>query len=103
MSNRSKTVKAVLNDLHTELANVLTRAVQGVEVEQEDPETGEKIVVRVEAPAAILNVARQFLKDNGIDAQAAPGSPMGRLSEAANGNPKMPAFEDEEDNLGRPN
>lgn len=31
--------------------------------------------------AAILNVARQFVKDNGIEAIAAPGSPLGNLTD----------------------
>jgi hypothetical protein len=40
------------------------------------------LVNRIEngtATAADLNVARAFLKDNGISAVAAPGSPMGTL------------------------
>ena len=34
-----------------------------------------------EAKAADLNVARQFLKDNGVDALAVPGSPLKALEE----------------------
>jgi len=31
--------------------------------------------------AAILNVIRQFVKDNGVDAVAAPGSALGTLAD----------------------
>jgi stage V sporulation protein SpoVS len=31
--------------------------------------------------AAILNVARQFVKDNGIEAVIVPGSPAGKLAD----------------------
>ena len=39
-------------------------------------------------PAAILNVARQFLKDNKIEAVAAQGSPLADLAD-------LPVFEDD--------
>ena len=32
-----------------------------------------------EAAPALLNVARQFLRDNGIESLALPGSPLGDL------------------------
>jgi len=31
--------------------------------------------------AAILNVIRQFVKDNGVDALPVPGSPLGQLAD----------------------
>lgn len=44
---------------------------------------GEELVARVlsgKATPADLNVARQFLKDNGIDAIAREGSPLRKLA-----------------------
>jgi hypothetical protein len=56
--------KAAMEALHGELAKVLTGAIrEGVMVT--DKETGE--THKNPAPAAILSVARQFLKDNNID------------------------------------
>ena len=51
-----------LKDLHEELAKVLLERVK-------DPD----------AKSADLNVARQFLKDNSIDAVPAKGSPLEEL------------------------
>jgi hypothetical protein len=54
-----------LHDLHSELAKVLAKAIkEGVPMK--DEESG--VVHNAPAPAAILNVARQFLKDNNIQA-----------------------------------
>lgn len=54
-----------LQDLHSELAKVLSKAIrEGISVK--DDTTGQ--VSKEPAPAAILNVARQFLKDNNIQA-----------------------------------
>ena len=56
--------KDAMEALHGELAKVLTGAIrEGVVVV--DKETGESH--KNPAPAAILSVARQFLKDNNID------------------------------------
>lgn len=42
--------------------------------------------------ASILNVARQFLKDNGIDVAATPpGSPLGKLADKVSEFPFDPA------------
>lgn len=42
--------------------------------------------------ASILNVARQFLKDNGIDVAAAPpGTPLGKLADKVSEFPFDPA------------
>ena len=52
-----------LEELHGELARVLAKAIkEGIPMK--DDTTGE--VTKAPAPAAILNVARQFLKDNNI-------------------------------------
>lgn len=75
-----KADEVIMDSLHGSLATVLKEALQGTI----DPETGAKIP----APAAILSVARQFLKDNGIDAVAKKGS---ALSELAN----LPEFDDD--------
>jgi hypothetical protein len=53
-----------LNDLHEMLAQQLLSMIRGGD-----------------ASAAVLNVARQFLKDNNIDADAKAGSPMKALEE----------------------
>ena len=76
----NKADEVIMDSLHGTLANVLKEALQGTI----DPETGNKIP----APAAILSVARQFLKDNGIDAVAKKGSPLAELA-------GLPEFEDE--------
>ena len=55
-----------MESLHGSLAKKLEELLEGV-----DGET--------KGAAAILNVARQFLKDNGIDAAAPPGSPLDNL------------------------
>lgn len=73
----SKASEDALGDLHAQLARVLESALQKV-----DPETG--------LPAAnILNVARQFLKDNHIE--VGPGANKGALQGLAG----LPVFEDE--------
>lgn len=67
MSNKSRTGKAsraIMESLHGTLARELTNVIKnGVEVVTEDGE-----VVLRRPPAAMLNVARQFLKDNKIEA-----------------------------------
>lgn len=59
--------RAALESLHAKLAQVLVDALDA-------PSEGG-------TPAALLNVARQFLKDNSIDAPALPGTPTGQLKE----------------------
>lgn len=70
-----------LAGLHGQLAKVLKDAISKDYV---DPNTGEELP----PPAAILNVARQFLKDNKIEAINAVGSPLHDLSD-------LPIFEDD--------
>lgn len=43
-----------------------------------------------EASASDLNVARQLLKDNGIESLRTPDNPLGQLAQA------LPEFEDDE-------
>jgi hypothetical protein len=74
MTNKRATEEA-LSELHAELAGVLKKAVQ-----YRDPDT--------QMPqAALLNVARQFLKDNKIESQAPAGSPLRDLAD-------LPEFDD---------
>lgn len=77
----NKADEKALAGLHGKLANVLKEA---LDQDYLDPETGAKLP----PPAAILNVARQFLKDNKIEATAAEGSPLHSLAD-------LPVFEDE--------
>jgi len=78
----SRASEKVLNDLHTKLAEVLKDALQ----DKNDPETGEKLPPN----AAILNVARQFLKDNKIEAGLVnTDSAIGSLAD-------LPVFDDDE-------
>lgn len=74
----SKADEKALVGLHGRLAEVLKDALG----DQFD-ENGNKLPPN----AAILNVARQFLKDNKIEAVPAKGSPMGDLSD-------LPIFDD---------
>lgn len=71
--------KAALEQLHTKVAEALSEALKT---------TGEG-----GPSAAILNVARQFLKDNGIDAPALPGTPTGAVAEKMKDYPFNPADE----------
>lgn len=77
----NKADEKALGSLHGKLAEVLKEALSQDYV---DPDTG----VKLPPPAAILNVARQFLKDNKIEAIAAEGSPLADLAD-------LPIFEDE--------
>lgn len=70
-----------LAGLHGQLAKVLKDAISK---QYTDPATGEELP----PPAAILNVARQFLKDNKIEAINAEGSPLHDLAD-------LPVFEDD--------
>lgn len=70
-----------LASLHGQLAKVLTEAISKDYI---DPDSG----LSIPPPAAILNVARQFLKDNKIEAVAAEGSPLHSLAD-------LPIFEDD--------
>jgi len=67
--SKQRASEGTLSELHAELAKVLVKAVQF-----RDPETGQP-------QAALLNVARQFLKDNKIESEAPKGSPLGDLAD----------------------
>lgn len=54
---------ALMDALLDELTSQIKDGTTGV-----DKDTGE--IVKSSAPAALLNVARQFLKDNGVDVPA---------------------------------
>ena len=81
-----KATEKALGGLHARLAEVLKDSLQ----DKFDPETGEKMPPN----AAILNVARQFLKDNKIEAVPAHGTPLHGLSD-------LPVF-DEDDGFQLP-
>lgn len=76
----NKADEKALGSLHGKLAEVLKETLSQ---DFTDPETGLSM-----PPAAILNVARQFLKDNKIEAVAASGSPLADLAD-------LPVFEDD--------
>lgn len=59
----SKATNEILNELHGALAKELMKRIKDGT-----------------ASPADLNAARQFLKDNGIEAQAVPGSPLDNLA-----------------------
>jgi hypothetical protein len=77
----NKADEQALGGLHGKLAEVLADAIS------QDYGTDD-MGVKLPPPAAILNVARQFLKDNKIEAVAAPGTPLHDLAD-------LPVFEDE--------
>lgn len=79
-----------LQDLHSQLANVLISALNNGEVEV-DKETGAKALVP--ASPAMLNVARQFLKDNDIKAMVVPESPLDKLGKAVSRHANTLPFE----------
>lgn len=68
MTASTETMAALHEALAKDLADRLRN---GEQVVTKDGE-----VVTVKPPAATLNVVRQFLKDNGIEAIATRGSPM---------------------------
>lgn len=74
----SKADTEKLEALHGNLADTLSTAISAA-----DPTD--------KGFAALLNVARQFLKDNKIEATAAPGSPVGDLAKKVSQYPFDPA------------
>ena len=69
-----------LSDLHAELARVLKL---GLEFRDEEGKPN----------PALLNVARQFLKDNKIESEAPKGSALGDLDD-------LPVFDDDTPDAG---
>lgn len=70
--------KGKLESLHDKLATVLADALDEI-----DP--------KEKGTAAVLNVARQFLKDNNVEAAPREGQPMGRLADKVSEFPFDPA------------
>lgn len=67
--------KKVIEDLHEALANAFTKIVkEGVQVTDKEGN-----LVTLTTPASYLNVARQFVKDNDVQAAPLPGTPLGNL------------------------
>lgn len=84
---KDRASEEALSNLHAEFAKVLTDGItNGMEVANE-----EGMLVRVPATPAYLNVVRQFLKDNKIEAIPAKDSPLGVLAGS------LPSFEEEID------
>ena len=75
--NRDEVLEGIFNDLAKALKNGVTYV---------DPETGQP-------QASLLNVARQFLKDNKFEGKPVQGTPLGDLSD-------LPVFEDLHQNDG---
>jgi hypothetical protein len=85
--------RAQLEKLHEALAKVLTVALEdGVQVVDRDGN-----VSTATAPAAYLKEAREFLKDNKIEAIATAGTPLSRLASVV----PFPG-ENHEENVGKP-
>lgn len=75
MTKSNRASEDALDALHSELASVLTK---GLAIRDDE---GRPI-------AALLNVARQFLKDNHVDGAPLPNTPLGELA-------GLPEFDDE--------
>lgn len=74
----SKAKNTELEALHGTLARKLSDLLDGIDGE-------------AKGAAAILNVARQFLKDNNIEAELVPGSDLDNLKKRATQFPFDPA------------
>lgn len=68
-----------LSTLHTKLALVLADAIENGEKAKDE----EGNLISVTPSPALLNVARQFLKDNDIKAKVVEDSPLDKLAKAA--------------------
>jgi hypothetical protein len=68
--------KELMERLHGALAKEFeTMLTEGITVTDKEGNA-----IKTSAPAATLNVIRQFLKDNGVEALAAPGTPLGNVA-----------------------
>jgi hypothetical protein len=85
MSTTDKTPKTAsedaLGELHNELAKILSKSLKKRYKDKEGND--------IPPPAQILNVARQFLKDNRIEALPVPGSALEELAD-------LPVFEEDD-------
>lgn len=70
----SKASEEALEALHNALAETLAAGVKDIKRAIGNPAAGE-----IKGAAALLNVARQFLKDNGVESLPNPGSPTKSL------------------------
>lgn len=91
---QSRATEESLAALHTKLAEDLTDAIANGEFLTDKDgavvlAADGKTPLRAKASAAILNVARQFLKDNDIKAVPAKNTPLDQLGEAV-GNVTLP-------------
>jgi hypothetical protein len=66
----AKTTSTEMDALHGQLAKTLKDAIEEAAGAEEK-----------KGLAALLNVARQFLKDNDVTASVVPGSPLAKLTE----------------------
>lgn len=88
MTDKAATEKE-LGAVHNEMAAWCLEIMKGVPLMLGgEPVIEDGKVVRVPPAPAYLNVIRQFLKDNSIEAQAVKGSHLGDLSD-------LPVFEDD--------
>ena len=65
-----------MDALHRKLAEVLAEGLEGT------TEIVDGKAVTLPPPASWVNVARQFLKDNGVDASVPEGSPLDKIRAA---------------------
>ncbi|ATS93398.1 terminase small subunit [Ralstonia phage DU_RP_I] len=90
MTEKTTASEKELGEVHNEMAAWCLDILKGIPVTDKDGnlviEGGR--VVRLPPAPAYLNVIRQFLKDNDIQAEPAKGSSMGDLSD-------LPVFEDD--------
>lgn len=82
--------------LHAALADTLSEAVKRVKTSIAPAIEGAEPTEVPKGAASLLNVARQFLKDNGIEAIPSPDSPMKSLVDS------LPFDEDEEQSTAHP-
>jgi hypothetical protein len=72
-----KASEEVMEELHATLAEVLANAIGAMPKDEPN--------------ASLINVARQFLKDNGIDGVAVTGSALERVKDS------LPSFDEDDD------
>lgn len=81
----AKTTTQEMDTLHSQLARTLKEEIESfkvpIEVADEDGKI-KKVQRDKKGLAALLNVARQFLKDNDVTAQAVPESPLKSLADS---------------------
>lgn len=69
-----------LSDLHVKVAEVLADALDGQDIVDVDPKTGEtKVMGKIAPSAALIQVATKFLKDNNITCTPSEDNAIGEL------------------------